>query len=110
MIIDGIAEEDERVKYLQTHGQFEGVYSTGRGGVANLTAGRNPGVEPSPVRHDAPLSTGRGGVGNIANRDRTRSASRGRPNEGSQAAEHQHGIEKIMDHVKGVVHHEKRGG
>ena len=110
MIIDGIAEEDERAKYLQTHDRPEGIHSTGRGGAANLTAGRNPGVEFSPVRHDGPLSTGRGGAGNIASRDQTRSASRGRVNENNQAAEHQHGIEKIMDRVKGIVHHEKHEG
>ena len=111
VVADGIAEEDEREKYLQTHEHLEGKHSTGRGGLANITSIASPNVESSPVRPEGPISTGRGGAGNIAgSREHTRSASRGRDNSrGRDSGESHNTLGKVMDRMKEKFHHEKDG-
>ncbi|KAG6844652.1 hypothetical protein H0H87_005103 [Tephrocybe sp. NHM501043] len=56
-------EDEEKRKALLAHRNEGGMYSSGRGGSANLAAYPAPGIEHTPSRGRE--STGRGGAGNI---------------------------------------------
>jgi len=61
-----------------SEGLHDGLHSTGRGGLANITAMHSPAVESHHLPEgpdEEPMSTGRGGAGNI--RSRSRSQARG---------------------------------
>jgi len=84
------------------HAHTEGIHSTGRGGLANLTNDMVPGIEHHPHPHQSGElhSSGRGGIGNMG-RDSSRE-----PDGSRAASKEKHGIAGLWN----KVHHDPSKG